>query len=383
MKKIRLEKGITLIALIITIVVLMILAVVTINSVKDGGIITHAQNAVDRYEIAKQNEEEFLDSYISEIEKNIDGFVPEKLTRYILGEDGNGRCVYDIINEDGTAFIDDPTTEEDETQTIGLEILSWTVDETSIKGLIYVKYDNVAYRITYLEKDPDSIYNTEKVEKIYVPKGNEGKTVKYDSNGDGEKEEWTVITDRGGKLEIVSNKTMGSLTLGQSDTNVSVTKDLDGDGTTGDTGDIAIASYNNAISTINNYCKTQVTVTNNVRSVGASKDMSGSYSSTTFDSWSTKLTEKIKAGDTYFEQDIVKMSYWGVSASDNSYWVASRSVSEGSYIAFEVRWVQSDTGLVPELLWKLQNRSIVGGFTTDPYGVRPVVINPSNIEYVD
>ena len=56
MKKTKLQKGITLIALIITIVVLLILAVVAINSVKDGGIISHAQKAATDYTIAQEKE---------------------------------------------------------------------------------------------------------------------------------------------------------------------------------------------------------------------------------------------------------------------------------------------------------------------------------------
>ena len=50
------QKGITLIALIITIVVLLILAVVTIGAVKEGGIIEHANNAANKYEEAKEKE---------------------------------------------------------------------------------------------------------------------------------------------------------------------------------------------------------------------------------------------------------------------------------------------------------------------------------------
>ena len=60
MRKTKTQKGITLIALIITIVVLMILAVVTINAVKDGGIIQHAQDAATEYNTAKDTEEERL-----------------------------------------------------------------------------------------------------------------------------------------------------------------------------------------------------------------------------------------------------------------------------------------------------------------------------------
>ena len=68
MKKTKTQKGITLIALIITIVVLMILAVVSINAVKDGGIITHAQNAATAYNKAQNDELAMLDEYVAEIE---------------------------------------------------------------------------------------------------------------------------------------------------------------------------------------------------------------------------------------------------------------------------------------------------------------------------
>lgn len=52
----REQKGITLVALIITIVVLLILAIVSIGAVKDSGIINHSQNAADTWEAAQTDE---------------------------------------------------------------------------------------------------------------------------------------------------------------------------------------------------------------------------------------------------------------------------------------------------------------------------------------
>ena len=49
MKKTKEQKGITLVALIITVIVLIILAMVTINAVSDGGIIGYAKNAVEKH----------------------------------------------------------------------------------------------------------------------------------------------------------------------------------------------------------------------------------------------------------------------------------------------------------------------------------------------
>ena len=79
MKKINFDKikrgvkGITLVALVVTIIVLLILAGVAINlTIGTNGIFTRAQNAVDKYETASKDEQEeldkaanFLDEYIN------------------------------------------------------------------------------------------------------------------------------------------------------------------------------------------------------------------------------------------------------------------------------------------------------------------------------
>ena len=57
MKKSRMEKGITLIALIITIIILLVLAVVTIGAIKDSGIIEYAKDASSESEKAKNDEQ--------------------------------------------------------------------------------------------------------------------------------------------------------------------------------------------------------------------------------------------------------------------------------------------------------------------------------------
>ena len=63
MKKTRIQKGITLIALIITIVVLLIIATVTIGAVQDSKIITHAEKSAKDYNQAKVNELSILEQY--------------------------------------------------------------------------------------------------------------------------------------------------------------------------------------------------------------------------------------------------------------------------------------------------------------------------------
>ena len=56
MNKIKYDKGITLVALIITIVLLLILAVVTIGTVKESNIIKYAQTATNSFKVADEKE---------------------------------------------------------------------------------------------------------------------------------------------------------------------------------------------------------------------------------------------------------------------------------------------------------------------------------------
>ena len=71
MKNFKKQRGITLVALIITIVVLLILAVVAIGTLRDSDIIGYAQNTAGSYNQSKENEVEVLATAQSTIEKYI------------------------------------------------------------------------------------------------------------------------------------------------------------------------------------------------------------------------------------------------------------------------------------------------------------------------
>lgn len=73
MKKFKTNKGITLIALIITIIVLLILAVVSINLVVNKGILKHAENATDKYKTEQDKEEDKLASAEMQMDKYENG----------------------------------------------------------------------------------------------------------------------------------------------------------------------------------------------------------------------------------------------------------------------------------------------------------------------
>ena len=68
MRKLKQNKGITLVALILTIVILLILAVVTIRSIQGEGIIAKAIGAREKYEGAADEEQGILDKYLQDME---------------------------------------------------------------------------------------------------------------------------------------------------------------------------------------------------------------------------------------------------------------------------------------------------------------------------
>ena len=70
-KRVSNPKGITLIALVITIVILIILATISINFVFNGGLIDRAEQARDYY----QNDEAYTDESVSNLTGYIDGLI--------------------------------------------------------------------------------------------------------------------------------------------------------------------------------------------------------------------------------------------------------------------------------------------------------------------
>ena len=69
MKMKKEDKGITLIALVVTIIILLILAGVTIYFVLNGGLIGKVEEAVDKSNQAGQNEASTLDQAVAEVDK--------------------------------------------------------------------------------------------------------------------------------------------------------------------------------------------------------------------------------------------------------------------------------------------------------------------------
>ena len=374
--KTKQEKGITLMALIITIVVLLVLATVAINSVLNDGIISKAQDVANKFNEAQSDEQNMIAEYLNYLNggngSNGGGTTEEDLAeidlveRYVLGPEKTGKSIMEIINIDvdtfEITFLNDESTIADASVTMHFMFFPGTSEN------IYMEYNNKVYKAVVNA----TTFQTEDVEMIYKKEGREGQTVEggtYDG--------WIILTDRDGLVEIVSPDTVGELTLGSGDTSVIATTDIDGDGTVNDEGDKAILSYNNAITRINNYCK-EVMNLENVRSVGGTDNSAPAYHSTNYDSWGEDITVDVASGDNQYELDFVKLSYFGKLATTEGYYLASRLVEEeegdvdfGVVSVFEGGWCSG-------VLWSVQTNGDV--YISNGSGsVRPVVINPSGI----
>ena len=396
--KLKQTKGITLIALIITIIILLILAMVTIRILMNQGIIKHAENATAAYNEAQNNETEYLTYAEGEMDKyagtsrdgkgdDADTTAPEDLQKYLLSPSLTGRGIFDILDSSTFAFKDkdgEGSIESASTKVKFLNLYSYTTVKEESVNAFYIKYNNIEYKVMTkgqtFTTDP-----TAGVTKVYEPKSGtkEGTIVKYSADGSATKTDWLVLYDNGNTLDIMSVNTMGSLTLGSKDEKA-----------TNDTNNTdeglgkAINSYNNMYSRVNNYCKSLITNTTaqKVRSVGSKPDFSATDTTATYSS--EQLSTLIegyynnvgKVGDTNAESDVIRMSFYdqtgstfGYAKSDAEYWLASRNVYEGfSNASFNAMSVgNAGNTYSSNILWSMD---IGLAYSSSPsHAVRPVV----------
>lgn len=68
-KRLKNKAGITLIALVVSVIVLIILASISIGALKDGGIIGSAKNVKSEVEKSEEGERELLNSWLEEVNR--------------------------------------------------------------------------------------------------------------------------------------------------------------------------------------------------------------------------------------------------------------------------------------------------------------------------
>ena len=127
------SKGITLIALVVTIVVLLILAGVSISMLTgENGIITQAQKAK-------------LETRGGEVEERITLWKNEvQFKKYSNDDDINVKTESEILNEllSEEKVYEDEINEEDKTITIGTRVISYKIGEDLKESYIFDAYTN-------------------------------------------------------------------------------------------------------------------------------------------------------------------------------------------------------------------------------------------------
>ena len=178
----RQVKGITLIALVVTIIVLLILAGVAINlTVGDNGLFRRAQNAADIWQMAKQNEQsemeqagDFIDDYANNITR-VDGVPIPNGFYYASGSEETGLVISDnpadkkdwaeetatdnvSTNLQGNQFIWVPIENPKELFTISENSIN--LNKVSVTTIIYSNL-NIMDNETYSQGKPGELKSAE------------------------------------------------------------------------------------------------------------------------------------------------------------------------------------------------------------------------------
>ena len=255
------QKGITLIALIITIIVMLILVGVTINVALNGGLFTKAETAKVQTEKAVE-EEQLMTAIVTAYDAKT-GVVDKSTLQTELAKQG----VWQVSGEEGGPY--GVTSPKGNVYTV-------TKDGKIAEGWIdngdgsYTKGD------TTVTVGQTTYTNAEVLEKLGIEESEYTGTY-----GSKTGETWTVIGVEGDKIKLVSTKDVASsVTLGKTDDNAyekdaegnvtttikSEIQDYNSDETIGEY-DIAVWSYANAVKKLNEKAKTATKGIPGVRSI--------------------------------------------------------------------------------------------------------------------
>ena len=89
MRKTKRQTGITLVALVITIIILLILAGITISSLTNTGLFGRAKEAKEKTQNAEKNQQAILGEYMKELNKYTSDELTVDMTGIVLSTDKN------------------------------------------------------------------------------------------------------------------------------------------------------------------------------------------------------------------------------------------------------------------------------------------------------
>ena len=159
------NKGITLVALVVTIIVLIILAGITLNIVLDqDGIINKTQQAAGEYENAQKEEQELLgqvEDYIEHAGKTVtipDGYTKSQITT----EDdvAEGLVIYEIPEGATVNWTDEVDENGNNQSTITIEETTTNLQET-VNQFVWIPVDDINDMVMCSSNTGDSVCNLE------------------------------------------------------------------------------------------------------------------------------------------------------------------------------------------------------------------------------
>ena len=351
----------------------------TVTSPKGNEFTVNANGTIDY--IGKEEKEEDIDpSTLSDLEK------------YILGANGKGRDLSQIMDLDSLTFKQDPADTNSEIYK-DVKFAAY-MDEGSPD--MQIRYGRDVYKFTYEQKTESEINTVKKsLTKISTPEGNLGKYVTYQGKS------WIVLYDDADKVELISAEALGEVTLGYEDagakTNVTVTDE--NSLTSEEQFKRGAWSYNNVITTLTEACKAEIGISANIRNVGGPAEET-TTEKVTFEGVknsgftpSTDLAEKtltklktniesVKQGDENYKNDYDQMKALGIIVTDTpkDYWLASRFVDVySSDVNFLTRYIGSGGGVLDDSDLCSVNYNGDAYGDSYSYAVRPVVSLSSGI----
>ncbi len=349
------QRGITLIALIITIIIMLILSGVVINlTIGKNGIFKMAKKAGEDYEIASIKEQIATDVFSKQVENK--GNISDDTLETILRK-------YGALSEEENLMDKTLTTD---------------------KGNYEIKVSDIFNGITVKDEQqkpeepgekPGEGPETPKIdEKVLALKA--GDYIKYNSGENGEilcRVLYPVSSEYG--LQIISDKSVKNVTLGS------------------ETYSESVKAYNNAIETLNNEAEAYINTefAYDARCVGSLPTVENGMFTKKDNGATTYVTPKFATSnyiknldeDTNYETDKAQMetedvNLWNIG---EEYWLASRGI-EGDIevnrlIYFFIRSVDN-RGDLNGYYMNVMNSSVVGGFVSDN-GLRPCISLKSNV----
>jgi len=355
------QQGITLIALVLTIIILLILAGVSIAMLTgQNGILTQAQKAEEQTDKA---------SVIEQVRTDILGKQAENQNGDVLSSDLEEILKKYFSNDEANIknIVEGTTGEGEETKLISKEDNNIKIDLSEI-------YSGEIKEVI-LAKDV-LIPNIEEGTTPYVLYNNLLCRAFYNDEEHG--------------LQIITNDSVTDVTLGYDDPTVTADDFVyNGSLTLNDKFKKAAASYNNAVDTLNNKAKEYMgTKAIDARSVGSiatlgadgkfQGDTSGMFTGTETYLETYSLNGIFKDTDTNYNEDRTRINSLEINATSDT-WIASHFVySRSDATDFSVQFFNVHGNIAHPNLCSV-GRSGVDFSYSESCGLRPVFLLPSDI----